>query len=314
MPRIRTLKPEFWQDEKLAPCTPITRLVFLGLICMADDAGRLLDNVKVIDAFIFPDTSETSRGSIGELSGMGRIRRGITASGQRIIEIVNWKTHQKIEKPNLRGALPPIIQEVQEPQALAEIPRHVGEASGKDRGSVGEASQNHTNDQRPTTNDRGPTTTAREADRPTGAIDPRDPEHWRRVVVAVNRGLTEQFGEQPVPVTVQHAGTQHALDGWAAAGVPIEFAEARLVEAGRTCRPGDGKAPRSLRYFADSITAAWQAERAHRERAIAPVDEGAPDDPTRDLAYHTAVAYARRGVAEWQDWCRARGVDWEVAA
>lgn len=86
MARIRTIKPEFWGDEKLAPCSPITRLVFLGLISMADDAGRVVDNVKVIDAFVFPETSETCRGSIDELSAMGRIRRGKTASGQRIIE------------------------------------------------------------------------------------------------------------------------------------------------------------------------------------------------------------------------------------
>jgi hypothetical protein len=149
VPRIRTIKPEFWQDEKLSPCSPLTRLVFLGLISMADDAGRVLDNVKVIDAFIFPETSETSRGSIGELSGMGRIRRGITASGQRIIEITNWDAHQKIEKPNLRGALPAIVSEVSPPQHLTEIPRRVGEASGNCRGSVGEESPNHTNDQRP---------------------------------------------------------------------------------------------------------------------------------------------------------------------
>lgn len=154
MARIRTIKPEFWGDEKLAPCSPMTRLVFLGLISMADDAGRVVDNVKVIDAFIFPETSETCRGSVDELSAMGRIRRGKTASGQRIIEITNWSAHQKIEKPNLRAAFPEIVAT----KEVAEIPRPVGEASGNDRGSVGEASSNHTNDLRPSTNDRRPTT------------------------------------------------------------------------------------------------------------------------------------------------------------
>ena len=134
MARIRTIKPEFWGDEKLAPCSPITRLVFLGLISMADDAGRVVDNVKVIDAFVFPETSETCRGSIDELSAMGRIRRGKTASGQRIIEIANWHAHQKIEKPNLRAAFPEIVEE----QGVSGIPRNVGETSGKERGNVGE--------------------------------------------------------------------------------------------------------------------------------------------------------------------------------
>lgn len=166
MARIRTIKPEFWGDEKLAPCSPMTRLVFLGLISMADDAGRVVDNVKVIDAFIFPETSETCRGSVDELSAMGRIRRGKTASGQRIIEITNWSAHQKIEKPNLRAAFPEIVAT----KEVAEIPQSIGEASGNDRGSVGEASSNHTNDLRPSTNDRRPTT---DDPLPSGAKKPR---------------------------------------------------------------------------------------------------------------------------------------------
>ncbi len=111
MARIRTIKPEFWGDEKLAPLSPITRLVFLGLISMADDKGRLGDNLKRIDAFIFPESSETCRGSLDELSVIGRIRRGVTASGQSIIELSNWH-HQKIERPNYLGALGDITQEV----------------------------------------------------------------------------------------------------------------------------------------------------------------------------------------------------------
>ena len=137
MARIRTVKPEFWGDEKLAPLSPVTRLVFLGLISMADDRGRLTDNQKRIDAFIFPETSETSRGSIGELAAIGRIRRGITGSGQRIIEITNWR-HQKIEKPNYLGALPDIVQELTDDSPTGR--GGIGEASGKDRGGVGDVS------------------------------------------------------------------------------------------------------------------------------------------------------------------------------
>lgn len=185
MARIRTIKPEFWGDEKLSPCSPMTRLVFLGLISMADDAGRVVDNVKVIDAFIFPETSETCRGSVDELSAMGRIRRGKTASGQSIIEITNWSAHQKIEKPNLRAAFPEIVAT----KEVAEIPRPVGEASGNDRGSVGEASSNHTNDLRPSTNDRRPTTDdplpggakKPRAARPQKAVKDKEPApHWVR--------------------------------------------------------------------------------------------------------------------------------------
>lgn len=138
MPRIRTVKPEFWGDEKLSPMRPIDRLVFLGLISMADDAGRVVDNAKVIDAFVFPNTADSATESVNRLSAIGRLKRGVTSSGQKVIQIANWLIHQKIEKPNLRGCLPEIL---------------VGEASGKDRGNVGEASVMN---QRPTTNDLRP--------------------------------------------------------------------------------------------------------------------------------------------------------------
>lgn len=97
MPRIRTIKPEFFQDEKLSPLAPIDRLVFLGLISMADDAGRLLDNVKVIDAFIFPETDDTSRDSLDTLARLARIVRYVAPSGQKLIQIRNWSDHQKVD-------------------------------------------------------------------------------------------------------------------------------------------------------------------------------------------------------------------------
>jgi hypothetical protein len=108
MPRIRTIKPEFWADEKLSSLTAIDRLVFLGLIGMADDYGRVHNNLKVIDAFIFPNTEDSSRESLARLSRIGRVRLGIAASGMQILEIVNWSKHQRVDKPQKQGSLPPI--------------------------------------------------------------------------------------------------------------------------------------------------------------------------------------------------------------
>jgi hypothetical protein len=98
--RIRTIKPEFWQDEKLAALDPLTRLVFLGLISMADDAGRLVDNVKSIDGFVFPETGDSCRTALGILAQLGRILRYDATNGQRIVQIVNWQRHQRVDHPN----------------------------------------------------------------------------------------------------------------------------------------------------------------------------------------------------------------------
>ena len=137
MARIRTVKPEFWSDEKIGPLRPIDRLVFLGLISMADDAGRVLDTGKIIDAFIFPFTDDSAKESLAILDASARIRRGISENGQSIIQIINWH-HQKIDKPNTKAMLP-----------------EIAEASPTDRRQVGDVSALHisTTTIIPTTND-----------------------------------------------------------------------------------------------------------------------------------------------------------------
>jgi hypothetical protein len=151
MARIRTIKPEFWTDEKLSPCDPLTRLVFLGLVSLADDAGRIVDNLRYIDAQLFMNTSDTAHEPLMRLSGMGRIVRGLTASGQPVIQIVNWSRHQKIQHPNLKGSLPEIVT-VQQVTAIHE-------PLMSDSGAIHEPLMSRsrtiptTNDQRPTTND-----------------------------------------------------------------------------------------------------------------------------------------------------------------
>jgi hypothetical protein len=145
MARIRTMKPEFFGDEKFAPLPVIDRFVFLGLISMADDAGRLVDNIKTIDGFLFPETSESSRKSLDTLATLSRITRYTSESGQKLIQIANWLQHQKVDRPS-RYVLPG--------------PRDTRDTLAQDsRSDLGPT----TNDHGPTTNDlRPPTAAARE--------------------------------------------------------------------------------------------------------------------------------------------------------
>lgn len=146
MPRIRTIKPEFWGDEKLALLDPITRLVFLGLISMADDYGRLLDNVKSIDGMLFPNTDDTCRDSLETLARLSRIIRYTSASGQKLIQITNWH-HQKVDHPSKAIFPPPPNHQTVDSK----------EDSGKARASVATPSRP---DLVPSTNDQRSTTTA----------------------------------------------------------------------------------------------------------------------------------------------------------
>jgi hypothetical protein len=112
MARIRTIKPEFWVDEKLSPLSPITRLVFLGLISQADDAGRLVDNPRLIDGLLFPETEDSSRESLDVLCRLGRILRYQSSSGQKLIQIVGWPRHQKVQNPSVYVLPAPDEQDV----------------------------------------------------------------------------------------------------------------------------------------------------------------------------------------------------------
>jgi hypothetical protein len=149
MARIRTIKPEFWSDEKMSALPPIDRLVFLGIISLADDYGRVHDVEKVIDAFIFPNTDDNVRESLANLSRMGRIRRGRSSSGKPILEIVNWGKHQRVDHPQPKMALPPIDDSTNENVDSTTI----RESLANDSGTVREPLAPLTTDHRPPTND-----------------------------------------------------------------------------------------------------------------------------------------------------------------
>jgi hypothetical protein len=54
MARIRTIKPDFWTDEKLTECSLSARLLFIGTWNFSDDNGNLDRSSKQIKARVFP--------------------------------------------------------------------------------------------------------------------------------------------------------------------------------------------------------------------------------------------------------------------
>lgn len=156
MARIRTIKPEIWGDEKFGMLATVDQLVYIGLISNADDAGRLVDSVRLIDGLIWPyDESRSARESIANLSRATLIKRGVTASGQKVIQIVGWKDHQKVDRPNFKAALPPISVFHND---LGDFDESLANQSRQDRESIA----THIYDLRPTTNDLRPASDARD--------------------------------------------------------------------------------------------------------------------------------------------------------
>lgn len=74
MPRIRTLKPEFWSNEKLASLTFPARLLAIALLNYADDEGFFNANPRLVEAFAFPlDQGVKIPVLLRELSGIGYV-------------------------------------------------------------------------------------------------------------------------------------------------------------------------------------------------------------------------------------------------
>jgi hypothetical protein len=100
MPRIRTIKPEFWQNEQLASLSEHARLLAIALLNHADDEGYFLANVALVRSACFPfeDDSTNVRRSIGELSSIGYIAIR-EAHGKTIGHVVKFREHQRIDRP-----------------------------------------------------------------------------------------------------------------------------------------------------------------------------------------------------------------------
>lgn len=95
MARIRSIKPEFFKNEELARLTPLARLLFAGLWCWADRAGRLEDRPARLKAEILPYDDCDCESMLSELAGTPDpfIAR-YEVDGRRYIEVLNFLKHQ----------------------------------------------------------------------------------------------------------------------------------------------------------------------------------------------------------------------------
>lgn len=123
MARIRSIKPDFWTDEKVVELSAFARLLFIGLWNFADDEGRMQFSPKKIKMQIFPaDTLD-----ISELFGEIRSNSLITVyviDNVEYLQINNFAKHQKIDK-RTASKLP-------SPESSPEFPR-IPTTEGKGR-------------------------------------------------------------------------------------------------------------------------------------------------------------------------------------
>ena len=106
MPRIRTIKPEFWDSPDTAKASAVARLLYMAMWNWADDHGRGTANLKELEGFAFPndDIAELSGGKcrtfrdvVTEVQNVYGVRF-YTVAGRPYYEIPSWNRHQRNER------------------------------------------------------------------------------------------------------------------------------------------------------------------------------------------------------------------------
>lgn len=97
MARIRSIKPEFWHDERLASVSRDARLLFIGMWNLADDFGVLRANPRLLKGQVFPYDEIDVSPLLGELERAARIVR-YRPDGEDLVLVRNFTKHQKLDR------------------------------------------------------------------------------------------------------------------------------------------------------------------------------------------------------------------------
>jgi hypothetical protein len=130
MARIRTIKPEFWTDDKIVGLSPMARLFFIGMWNFADDHGGIERSALQLKMKIFPGDVVDVEPLIQELLRTGLIVE-YEADGALYLNIRNFLRHQRINRPST-----PRI-----PSFMEGVQRKPPEDSRRDHGGLNEGSR-----------------------------------------------------------------------------------------------------------------------------------------------------------------------------
>lgn len=110
MPRIRTLKPEHRQHRKVGALSDRQYRLWVGMICEADDEGRLVADAEQLRLLIFgfhPEVTASDVDSALAHLGSRRLVRVYYAERQRYASFPDWLIHQRINRPTPSKLPPP---------------------------------------------------------------------------------------------------------------------------------------------------------------------------------------------------------------
>src|SRR5882757_1158592 len=129
MARIRSLKPEFWDDRKLARSTSRgARRLYMGMWNQADEHGRLNGDAAWLKGRVFAFeediTAETIVVLLGELERAGRIWQ-YEVDGDPFVYLPKLSKHQRLEAEKVESRLP---DPPSEPRSVPDADKSVSRA------------------------------------------------------------------------------------------------------------------------------------------------------------------------------------------
>jgi hypothetical protein len=108
MARIRTLKPTFWTDDRVVNLSRDARLLLVGMISQADDAGRLPASPVSLIGALYPHDEDVTAAKItrwtNEIDHCG-IAKLYRIGKAQYAYFPKWKKHQRIDRPQ-KSSLP----------------------------------------------------------------------------------------------------------------------------------------------------------------------------------------------------------------
>lgn len=136
--RSRIVRESFFSSEQVLACSPLARLLFIGLWCLADREGRLEDRPRQIKNLIFPEDKVDIGERLTELVKARLIAR-YEAEEQAFIWIPKFLDNQNVnshEKPSILPVPDASIQKhMQASASICDPASRVGKGNGEDRGN-----------------------------------------------------------------------------------------------------------------------------------------------------------------------------------
>lgn len=124
MPRIRSIKPDFWCSEDLSQVSRDCRLFYIGLWNLADEHSRLRGDSRYLKGQIFPFDDDVSQDDVSkwidELTVLGNVQKYRVGSSSYLY-LPKLGLHQRLEPHKVASRLPPPPGHDQPPPLKSQV-------------------------------------------------------------------------------------------------------------------------------------------------------------------------------------------------